>query len=89
MRVKRKSTPPGNRGAKVRSVRRNRQPYHKYHHRDGYWLGNTPESSPGHRGRSNHNLRGHVRWERFRLGNTHSRGGRGGFGDDLESPLLL
>jgi len=70
-------------------IRRNRQPYHKYHNRDGYWLGNLAESSPGHRGCSYHNLRGHVRREGFRLGNNPSREGRGDFGANLESPLLL
>ena len=38
-----------------------RLPYLEYHHRDGYRLGNPPEPAPGHRGRSHHNRRGHVR----------------------------
>jgi len=36
---------------------------HEHHHRDGYWLGNTSESSPCHRSRSDHNRCGYVRRE--------------------------
>jgi len=73
----------------MRSFRRNRLPYLEYRHRDGYRLGNTSESSPGHRGRSDHNRCGYVCRTEFRLGNNPSRESRGGSRDNLGSPLLL
>jgi len=63
--------------------------HHQHCNRNGYRLGNTSESSPGHRGRSDHNRCSHVRRAEQRLGNNPSREGRGGSRDNLGSPLLL
>ncbi len=38
-----------------------RLPNHKYYHRDRHGERHNPEPSPGHRGRFDHNRRGHVR----------------------------
>ena len=90
MRVKRKSTPSGNWRVKVRSIRRDRQPDQQYYNRDRHGERNPSEPAPCHRGRSDHNRRGYVRWPQELTLKTSGKASQGrGSGSDIPRASFL